>query len=99
MWQYPISLDITPDIATEYCALGVVPQKTLLSFPDVPKMHTVTPLRSQKTDLYDRRPPNASACSATKSRTLIAGRPVTRSTPSAIRSYLPARFNAAIVTR
>src|SRR5215471_20882509 len=54
---------------------------------------------SYLTDLYDRRPPNSSACSATKSRTLIAGRPVTRSTPSASRSYLPARFNAAIVTR
>src|SRR5438309_948622 len=50
-------------------------------------------------DLSDRRPPNAAACSATKSRTLIAGRPVTRSTPSASRSYRPARFNAAIVTR
>src|SRR4029453_17375190 len=56
-------------------------------------------LLSHLRDLYDRRPPNPPACRATKSRTLIAGRPVTRSTPSAIRSYLPARFNAAIVTR
>src|SRR5262247_1467047 len=30
---------------------------------------------------------------------LMALRPVTRSTPSAIRSYRPARFNSAIVTR
>src|SRR5215470_6974394 len=31
---------------------GVVPQKTLLSFPDVPKMQTLTPLKSQKTEGY-----------------------------------------------
>ena len=40
-----------------------------------------------------------SACSDTNSRTLIAGRPVTRSTPSDLRSYRPARFKSAIVTR
>src|SRR5262245_43754206 len=50
-------------------------------------------------DLYSRRPPNSSAWSATNSRTPIAGRPVTRSTPSASRSYRPARCNSAIVTR
>jgi hypothetical protein len=83
---------MTPDIATEYCALvhikttgcgddfpcsrrflhahawryasvsngcqegklrdGVVPQKTLLSFTDVPKMQTLIPLKSQKTEGY-----------------------------------------------
>ena len=30
------------------CGIGVVPQKTLLSFPDVPKMQTLNPLKSQK---------------------------------------------------
>jgi hypothetical protein len=29
---------------------GVVPQKTLLSFTDVPKMQTLIPLKSQKTE-------------------------------------------------
>jgi hypothetical protein len=29
---------------------GVVPQKTLLSFTDVPKMQTLNPLKSQKTE-------------------------------------------------
>src|SRR5205807_7611375 len=87
----PISLDMTPDIATDYCALvhikttgcgddspcsqrflhahawryasvsngcqegqlrdGVVPQKTLLSFTDVPKSQTLIPLKSQKTEV------------------------------------------------
>jgi len=31
---------------------GVVPQKTLLSFTDVPKMQTLNPLKSQKTDVF-----------------------------------------------
>ena len=56
-------------------------------------------IASAVADLHDRRPPNSSACRDTNSRTLIAGRPVTRSTPSANRSYRPARFNSAIVTR
>src|SRR5215475_1218243 len=83
---------MTPDIATEYCALvhikttgcgddfpcsrrflhahawryasvsngcqegqlraGVVPQKTLLSFTDIPKSQTLIPLKSQKTVGY-----------------------------------------------
>src|SRR5215831_18041718 len=93
MSRYPISLDMTPDIATAYCALvhrkttgcgddfpcsrrflhahawryasvsngcqegtlrdGVVPQKTLLSFTDVPKLQTVTPLKSQKREVIE----------------------------------------------
>src|SRR5215831_13201692 len=92
MSRYPISLDMTPDIATEYCALvhikttgcgddfpcsrrflhahawryasvsngcqegtwrdGVVPQKTLLSFPDVPKRQTLTLLKSHLTEVF-----------------------------------------------
>jgi len=32
---------------------GVVPQKTLLSFTDVPKLQTVTPLKSQKTEVNE----------------------------------------------
>src|SRR5262245_23611426 len=31
---------------------GVVPQKTLLSFPDIPKSQTLIPLKSQKTAGY-----------------------------------------------
>jgi hypothetical protein len=31
----------------------VVPQKTLLSFPDVPKIQTLTPLKSQKTEDFE----------------------------------------------
>ena len=36
---------------------GVVPQKTLLSFTDVPKMQTLIPLKSQKRDGYCWRTP------------------------------------------
>src|ERR671935_2345338 len=86
---------MTPDIATEYCALvhikttgcgddspcsrrflhahawryasvsnacqegtlrdGVVPQKTLLSFTDIPKSQTLIPLKSQKTEGFETR--------------------------------------------
>src|SRR6266571_3215272 len=84
---------MTPDIATDYCALvhikttgcgddspcsqrflhahawryasvsngcqegqlrdGVVPQKTLLSFTDVPKIQTLIPLKSHKTEGFE----------------------------------------------
>jgi hypothetical protein len=32
---------------------GVVPQKTLLSFPDVPKSQTLIPLKSHKTEVFE----------------------------------------------
>jgi len=32
---------------------GVVPQKTLLSFTDVPKMQTLIPLKSRKTEVNE----------------------------------------------
>ena len=35
---------------------GVVPQKTLLSFTDVPKSQTLIPLKSQKTEVFETRP-------------------------------------------
>src|SRR5262249_41664783 len=60
------------------------------------------PADAERHDLHlstlrqDRRPPNASAWSATNSRTPVAGRPVTRSTPSACRSYRFARCNSPI---
>jgi hypothetical protein len=35
---------------------GVVPQKTLLSFTDVPKSQTLIPLKPQKTDTVGQPP-------------------------------------------
>src|SRR5919201_2433865 len=83
---------------------GVVPQKTLLSFTDIPKSQTLIPLKSQKTERYETAkavsPPFASTVAPATRRPWACARlsrsiDVAESFDAMQRAHVPLTFLAA----